>query len=75
MWQEAELEKDLQYVAENMVEDPKTTQHRERMRSMHKDFYRVLRWQRKKLKASLGVADIENEGTQDAEWSSRCLSV
>ncbi len=56
-----ELKKDLEYVRENMEEDPKKRQHKERMRELHRDFFRVLRWQRRKLKKTLGIDDIEPE--------------
>jgi len=46
---ESELLKDLEYVEENMKEDPRVIQHRERMKSMHEDFFALLKWQREKL--------------------------
>jgi hypothetical protein len=46
---EEELLKDLEYVSNNMKEDPKVTLHRERMRDMHVDFFSLLKWQREKL--------------------------
>lgn len=46
---EEELLKDLEYVKGNMKDDPEVTRHRERMRTMHQDFFTVLKWQREKL--------------------------
>lgn len=44
-----ELEKDLAFVESNMEENPKVRNHRERMQRMHKDFFAILKWQRKKM--------------------------
>jgi len=46
---EAELQKDLEYVLDNMKEDPQVMRHRERMKLMHDDFFDLLKWQRGKL--------------------------
>lgn len=46
---ESELIKDLEYVSNNMKEDPKVVLHRERMRDMHVDFFSLLKWQRERL--------------------------
>jgi len=46
---EGELEKDLAFVESNMEENPKARAHRERMQRMHKDFFAILKWQRKKM--------------------------
>jgi hypothetical protein len=46
---EAELVKDLEYVKDNMKEDPQVVKHRERMRQMHNDFFSLLKWQREKI--------------------------
>lgn len=46
---EEELQKDLDYVMDNMKENPEVTRHRERMRAMHQDFFDVLKWQREKM--------------------------
>jgi len=62
---EGELQKDLEYVTENMKENPKRHQHKERMKSMHRDFFRVLRWQRRKLKVMLGIDDNEVEDEKE----------
>jgi len=62
---EGELQKDLEYVTENMQDNPKRHQHKERMKSMHRDFFRVLRWQRRKLKAMLGIDDNETENEKE----------
>jgi len=50
---QSELEKDLVFVEENMVDNPKVKKHREQMQQMHKDFYALLKWQRKKMIAIL----------------------
>jgi len=47
---EGELKKDLEFVMDNMNENPKVTTHREKMRQMHIDFFALLKWQRKKMK-------------------------
>lgn len=39
-----------------MEENPKIRRHRERMQSMHKDFFALLKWQRKKI-----MTIMENE--------------
>jgi len=62
-----ELRKDLEYVTEAMQEDPSKMQHKQRMRDMHRDFFRVLRWQRRKLKKLLGIEDIEPENQEELE--------
>jgi len=41
---EQELNKDLEFVTENMKESPSGTAKRERMLSMHRDFVTVLQW-------------------------------
>lgn len=55
---ESELEKDLEYVTSNMVENPEVRSHREKMQQMHKDFFAILKWQRKKM---LQILDNEPE--------------
>lgn len=54
----AELEKDLAFVEGNMEENPKVRNHRERMQRMHKDFFAILKWQRKKMAQ---ILDMEPE--------------
>lgn len=39
-----------------MEDNPKVRRHRERMQQMHKDFFALLKWQRKKM-----LAILENE--------------
>eukprot|EP01127_Copromyxa_protea_P005294 TRINITY_DN15243_c0_g1_i1.p1 TRINITY_DN15243_c0_g1~~TRINITY_DN15243_c0_g1_i1.p1 ORF type:complete len:381 (-),score=143.80 TRINITY_DN15243_c0_g1_i1:30-1073(-) len=51
-----ELEADLAFVLGNMEDNPKVRKHRERMQQMHKDFFALLKWQRKKM-----IAILENE--------------
>jgi len=46
---EGELLKDLEFVKLNMEENPKVHRHRVRMQEMHKDFFSILKWQRRKL--------------------------
>lgn len=46
---EPELEKDLEYVKGNMTLNPKVVQRRTNMRSMHQDFFSLLKWQREKM--------------------------
>lgn len=46
---ESELVKDLEYVKGNMEINPKVINRRENMRSMHKDFFALLKWQREKM--------------------------
>lgn len=46
---ESELAQDLAFVIGNMEENPKVKRHRERMQTMHKDFFALLKWQRKKM--------------------------
>jgi len=46
---EAELQKDLEYVSENMKENPQVMKHREKMRLMHVDFFKLLKWQREMM--------------------------
>jgi len=46
---ESELKSDLEYVEGNMEDNPKVRTHRERMQAMHKDFFALLKWQRKKI--------------------------
>jgi len=41
-----------------MVENPQVRSHRERMQRMHKDFFAILKWQRKKM---LQILDTEPE--------------
>jgi len=53
MFIENELIKDLEYVENNMKENPKVISHREKMLSMHQDFFALLKWQRKRLKRLL----------------------
>lgn len=61
---EEELAKDMEFVESNMHEDDDKKRHKHRMRSMHRDFWAVLRWQRRRLKKVLGEADIEaDDGT------------
>jgi len=48
-----ELEADLKFVEENMTDNPKVRKHREQMQQMHKDFFALLKWQRKKMVAIL----------------------
>jgi hypothetical protein len=55
---EAELEKDLEYVSTNMIDNPQVQSHREKMQAMHKDFFAILKWQRKKM---LQILDKEPE--------------
>lgn len=38
---------DLEFVEANMEEDDDKKKHKHRMRSMHQDFWAVLRWQRR----------------------------
>jgi len=47
-WDE-ELQKDLDFVIESMAENPSSTQKRERMLSMHRDFVNTLSWFKNKL--------------------------
>jgi len=57
---EEELQKDLEFVTENMKESPSSTAKRERMLSMHKDFVTVLSWFKNKLDdfaVELGVSE------------------
>lgn len=48
-YMEEELLKDLEFVKSNMEDNPKVHRHRLRMQEMHKDFFALLKWQRKKL--------------------------
>jgi len=50
---EPELKADLEFVMGNMEENPKVRRHRERMQRMHKDFFALLKWQRKKIQSIL----------------------
>eukprot|EP01126_Amoeba_proteus_P020261 TRINITY_DN2066_c0_g2_i2.p1 TRINITY_DN2066_c0_g2~~TRINITY_DN2066_c0_g2_i2.p1 ORF type:complete len:385 (-),score=75.60 TRINITY_DN2066_c0_g2_i2:55-1143(-) len=62
---ETELSADLEFVMDNMEENPKVRNHRERMQQMHKDFFALLKWQRKKIQSILAdeplliVGDVE----------------
>lgn len=62
---EEELKKDLEFVMQNMEENPKVRSHRERMQRMHKDFFAILKWQRKKMMQMLDqepdkiIGDVE----------------
>jgi len=55
---EGELTKDLEFVKSNMEDNPKVHKHRLRMQEMHKDFFRILKWQRLKL---LSILEKEPE--------------
>jgi hypothetical protein len=44
---EEDLKKDLEYVEENMKENPVVIKHREKMRLMHQDFFKLLKWSKK----------------------------
>jgi hypothetical protein len=46
---ETELLKDLEYVSDNMKENPQVLKHREKMRLMHVDFFKLLKWQREMM--------------------------
>lgn len=46
---EPELIKDLEYVVGNMTINPKVLNRRENMRTMHNDFFALLKWQREKM--------------------------
>lgn len=46
---EPELVKDLEYVEGNMTINPKVVQRRTNMRTMHEDFFSLLKWQREKM--------------------------
>lgn len=46
---EQELQKDLEYVSDNMKENPQVMKHREKMRLMHVDFFSLLKWQREMM--------------------------
>jgi len=49
LYMEEELLKDLEFVKSNMEDNPKVHRHRLRMQEMHKDFFALLKWQRRKL--------------------------
>lgn len=62
-WDE-ELQKDLEFVVDNMKETPQAMTKRERMLSMHRDFVNTLTWFKSKLDTwavELGVEDKANE--------------
>eukprot|EP01125_Pyxidicula_operculata_P003446 TRINITY_DN1429_c0_g1_i1.p1 TRINITY_DN1429_c0_g1~~TRINITY_DN1429_c0_g1_i1.p1 ORF type:complete len:156 (+),score=50.88 TRINITY_DN1429_c0_g1_i1:154-621(+) len=62
---ENELSLDLEYINDTMNEGPNTLRHRERMASMHKDFFAILKWQRRRMQTMVDeeperiVGDIE----------------
>jgi hypothetical protein len=63
-WDE-ELQKDLEFVTENMTENPASNQKRERMLSMHRDFVNTLSWFKGRLDTfakELGV-EVKENGT------------
>eukprot|EP00026_Physarum_polycephalum_P012089 Phypoly_transcript_12361.p1 GENE.Phypoly_transcript_12361~~Phypoly_transcript_12361.p1 ORF type:complete len:334 (+),score=90.56 Phypoly_transcript_12361:90-1004(+) len=61
-WDE-ELQKDLEFVKENMTENPASNQKKERMLSMHRDFVNTLSWFKGRLDTfaqELGIEAKEN---------------
>jgi len=63
---DAELEKDLEFVKENMKETPQSTHKRERMLTMHRDFVDTLSWFKSKLDSfavELGIEEVKSNGT------------
>jgi hypothetical protein len=65
---EGELQKDLEYVTENMKESPAGNAKKERMLSMHKDFVTVLSWFKHKLAdfaTELGVTEEDGASIGD----------
>lgn len=64
-WDE-ELQKDLEFVKENMQETPQSTQKRGKMLAMHKDFVNTLSWFKSKLDSfatELGIETTTNGTT------------
>lgn len=64
-WDE-ELQKDLDFVSENMKETPQSTQKRERMLSMHRDFVNTLSWFKSKLDSFATELGIEGKANGTA---------
>lgn len=62
-----ELQKDLDYVTENMKESPSGNSKRERMLSMHKDFVTVLHWFKDKLADFAQELGIAQDGADAPE--------
>lgn len=59
-WDE-ELQKDLDYVVENMQENPQSTQKRGKMLDMHRDFVNTLSWFKTRLDTFAQELGIENQ--------------
>jgi len=74
---EDELKKDLEYVEDNMKENPVVLKHRERMRSMHQDFFKLLKWQRERMlrmpfdEPELFIGDVESLKREITEHEER----
>jgi len=69
-----ELQKDLDFVNENMKETPAGNTRRERMLSMHKDFVTVLSWFKDKLAdfaRELGVSEADGASVVDEVASTK----
>lgn len=70
-WDE-ELQKDLEFVTENMTENPQSNQKREKMLSMHRDFVNTLSWFKGRLDTfaeELGIEEKAN-GTHNVPSTS-----
>jgi len=81
---ELELEKDLAYVCDNMQDNPNVRRHRERMQQMHKDFFAILKWYRRKIDQILAEEphkiigdvdqlrkDLAEISVSDKSWNSK----
>jgi hypothetical protein len=67
VWDE-ELQKDLEFVEENMKETPQSTTKRERMLTMHRDFVDTLSWFKTKLDTFAVELGIEQVGEAKKEF-------
>lgn len=74
-WEE-ELKKDLEFVIENMTENPSANQKRERMLTMHRDFVNTLSWFKGRLNTfaqELGI-ELKENGTHTIPSTSEKVS-
>merc|ERR1711879_251458 len=62
MAEESDLEADKEFIEQNIKEgETSKKEWRRRMTELHKDFFVVLRWNRKKLKRMLGLDETLEE--------------
>jgi len=65
-WDE-ELQKDLEFVADNMKETPQAMGKREKMLTMHRDFVNTLTWFKSKLDSFAVELGIEENKTSETK--------